>query len=116
MTGPTPEDSVVNKKTDILLKINKINSEVSAIQNAYADIFDNTAEMKSRNDTIEWWTLFLINSDEDEKGYKPLFCAGDPNKQDDYLKKVTKLEEFEDLNSPFYNEVIKLMSYLVSFW
>ena len=110
------EDKVVGKKTDILLKIQDINNEVAGIQNAYADIFDNTAEMKSRNDTIEWWSLFLIYIDEDDKGYKPLFGFGDPTKQDDYLKKVEKLEKFEDENNRFYNEIIKRMSYLISFW
>lgn len=110
------EESLINKKGDILVKINAVNAEISAIQNAYADIFDNTAEMKARNDSIEWWALFLINVDDDNKGYKPLFGAGDPNKTDDYNKKVAKLEEFEEKNDPFYNEVIKRMSYLISFW
>jgi hypothetical protein len=115
-TDATSEENIVSKKSDILMRINDVNSEVSAIQNAYADIFDNTAEMKSRNDTIEWWSLFLINIDEDNKGYKPLFGAGDPEKQDDYKKKVVKLEEYEDKSSAFYNEVIKRLSYLISFW
>lgn len=110
------DEATVEQKSTLLVKINKINSEISAIQNAYSDIFDNTAEMKSRNDTIEWWSLFLILVDEDEKGYKHLFGDGDPTKQDDYTKKVSKLEEFEDKNDPFYNEVIKKLSYLISFW
>lgn len=115
-SSSAPDDIIINKKSDILLKINQVNSEISAIQNAYADIFDNTAEMKSRNDTIEWWSLFLIYIDEDNKGYKPLFGIGDPSKQEDYQKKITKLEEFEDKNDKFYNEIIKKMSYLISFW
>ena len=101
---------IQKRKTDILIRINAINSEISGIQNAYSDIFNNTAEVKSRNDTIEWWTIFLANIDEDEKGYKPLFGEGD------YATKIKKLEEFENKSESFYNEVIKLMSYLVSFW
>jgi len=104
------DKGVTQKKSDILFKINEINSEVSAIQNAYSDIFDNTAEMKSRNDTIEWWSLFLILIDEDEKGYKNLFKDGD------YNSKVSVLEKFEDDNNTFYSEVIKRLSYLISFW
>ena len=115
VNGDSDEVSI-GKKGDILLKINAVNSEVSAIQNAYSDIFDNTAEMKSRNDTIEWWSLFLINVDEDNKGYKPLFGIGDPNKQEDFQKKIAKLEEIEEKNDPFYNEVVKMGSYLISFW
>lgn len=110
------DENVISKKGDILLKINGLNSEVSAIQNAYADIFDNTAEMKARNDTIEWWALNLISIDEDNKGYKFLFGLGDSNKQEDYQHKITKLEEYEQKNDKFYNEVIKRLSYLISFW
>lgn len=98
------------KKNELLLKINEINAEVSNIQNAYSDIFDSTAEMKSRNDTIEWWALSLIYSDEDETGYKPLFTTGT------YDEKVAKLESFEDTSDAFYVELIKRLSYLISFW
>jgi hypothetical protein len=116
ITDTEKNQELVKKKTDILLKINAANAELSTIQNSYTDIFDNTAEMKSHHDTIEWLSLYLINIDEDGKGYKPLFGIGDPTKQEDYLKKVEKLEEFEDKNDKFYNEIIKKLSYLISFW
>jgi hypothetical protein len=106
----SPEENTTVKKSDVLMKINKLNSEISAIQNAYADIFDNTAEIKSRNDTVEWWSLFLIYIDEDNKGYKPIF--GDL----DYEGRMNKLEDFEDKSIPFYTEIIKRLSYLISFW
>jgi hypothetical protein len=114
----TPEEDQIlaQKKTSLLLEINSYNAEASGIQNSYVDIFDNTAEMKSHHDTIEWLALFLINVDEDGKGYKPLFGDGDPTKSDDYAQKVSKLEEFENKNNPFYNEIIKKLSYLISFW
>lgn len=98
------------QKNALLVKINKINAEVSTIQNAYSDIFDSTAEMKARNDTIEWWSLFLIYADEDDKGYVPIFSSGT------YDERVTKLEDYEDEANPFYVELIKRLSYLISFW
>jgi len=97
-------------KNDLLVKINSINAEVSTIQNAYSDIFDSTAEMKSRNDTIEWWSLFLIYCDEDGSGYKSVFTEGT------YDERITSLEDYEDKAVPFYIEMIKRLSYLISFW
>lgn len=98
------------KKNDLLIRINEINAEISAIQNAYSDIFDSTAEMKSRNDTIEWWSLFLIYIDEDAKGYQPFFGTGD------YDGKIKVYEGIEDKSDAFYTEIIRRLSYLISFW
>jgi hypothetical protein len=98
------------KKNELLIKINSVNSEVGAIQNAYSDIFDSTAEMKSRNDTIEWWSLYLIYTDEDGTGYKPLFGEGNHD------ERIAQLESYEDNAIPFYIETIKRLSYLISFW
>lgn len=106
-TGNDKEQS--DKKNGLLVRINEINAEVSSIQNAYSDIFDSTAEMKSRNDTIEWWSLFLIYVDEGA-GYVPVFSDGT------YDERITKLEDYEDKADPFYIEAIKRLSYLISFW
>lgn len=102
-------DDEKKKKQDLLIRINKINEEVSTIQNAYSDIYDSTAEIKSRNDTQEWWSMFLILIDEGQ-GYTPIFGTGN------YDERIDKLEEFELLANPFYNEVIRRASYLISFW
>ena len=104
------DENKQKQKNDLLIQLNKINIEISQIQNAYSDIFDSSAEVKSRNDTIEWWSLFMIYWDEDGKGYKPTF--GDVT----YDERVEKLEEFEDKSDPFTIEVVKRLSYLVSFW
>lgn len=66
--------------------------------------------MKSRNDTIEWWSLFLIYWDENGQGYKPLFSDGT------YEERVSKLEDYEDKAESFFVELIKRLSYLISFW
>ncbi len=98
------------KKNELLVKINSINAEISNIQNAYSDIFDSTAEMKARNDTIEWWSLHLILMDEDGTGYKCVFGDGT------YEERLTAIEDIEDKAVPFYIEAIKRISYLISFW
>jgi hypothetical protein len=107
-TSDVPE--IQEKKANALIKLNDINIEIGRIQNAYADIFDNTAEMKSRDDTIEWWGLFMTYIDEDGTGYKPLFVGTT------YDDKMKSLDAFDALNDPFYNEVSKRLAYLISFW
>lgn len=103
-------DSEQEEKNKLLVRINSINSEINHIQNVYSDIYDSTAEVKSRNDTIEWWSLFLILINETGNGYKPVFTDGT------YDERVEKLEEYEDQADPFYIELIKRLSYLISFW
>jgi hypothetical protein len=90
--------------------INDINLEVSNISNSYSDIFDSTAEVKARNDTIEWWVLFLLYINLDGKDYKPLFGDGT------HEERIQKLEDLEDKENPFEIESIKKLSYLISFW
>jgi hypothetical protein len=104
------DGDVAKQRNELLVKINNINAEVSNIQNGYADIFENTAEMKARNKTIEWWVLHLSYIDEDGTGYKPLF--GDGTHED----KLNKYDDFDDREDKFTNECIRKMSYLISFW
>jgi hypothetical protein len=99
-----------DRRNELLIKINNINAEVSNIQNGYADIFENTAEMKARNKTIEWWVLNLSFIDEDGTGFKPLF--GDGTHDD----KLAKYDEFDEREDKFINECIRKLSYLISFW
>ena len=108
-TGPDA-DGNTESKNELLVQINKINSELGQIQSAYSDIFESTAEMKARNDTLEWWSLQLSLIQENSKEYKPLFGEGS------YDEKMSKLDEFDEMNDDFYSEVIRRLSFLVSFW
>jgi len=103
------EESEKNK-TDILFKMNSLREEFAGIESAYADIFNNTAEIKPRNKLMEWWAMHLSYIDEDEKGYKCLF--GDGNLDE----KFNKYDYYDDLNDPFYNDIISRLSYLTAFW
>jgi hypothetical protein len=98
------------RRSEIILEMTEINKILGDIQNNYSELFENTAEAKSKNDTVEWWIINLSCIDEDGKGYKLLY--GDA----DYVSKTKKLEEIEAKDDPFYNEVIKKLSYFISFW
>lgn len=103
-------EEISKEKNELLVKINNINTELSNIKNAYADIFENTAEMKARNKTIEWWVLHLSYINEDDKEYKSIFGDGM------YENRLDKYDEYFEESNEFYNECIRKLSYLISFW
>jgi nucleotide-binding universal stress UspA family protein len=98
------------ERNQLLVSINEINTQVNNIQNAYSSIYENTAEYKARDKVIEWWVLQITYIDENGDGYKPLFGEGELD------QKLEKYDEISDRENPFYNEVMKKSSYLVSFW
>ena len=107
-TATTKQD-VQSDNSEILVKINKINAELGQIQSAYSDIYESTAEMKARNDTLEWWSLNLSYINEGN-GYKPLFGDGG------YDDKINTLDNYDNNDNVFYQEVIKRLSFLIGFW
>jgi hypothetical protein len=98
------------KQKELLIQITNINQQLSSIQNAYSDIYENTAEMKARSKTIDWWLFNLTYIDEDNKGYKPFFGEGD------YEEKDAKYDDIEDEADAFKLEVVAFASYLINFW
>jgi hypothetical protein len=103
-------DEQTKRRSQIILEMTEINSEIKKIKNSYSEIFENTAEYKAKNDTIEWWILNLSFVNEDNSEYKPLY--GDK----DYDSKMNTLEKLESKNDLFTNELIKKLSFFISFW
>lgn len=109
MTLPLTDEQT-KRRGDIILELNEINKTLRDIQSNYSEVFSNTAEAKSKADTIEWWILKLSYADLDGKGYAPLFGEGDFDAQ------MQKLDELESEDDVFINEIIKKLSYFISFW
>jgi len=109
MPVPLSEENT-KRRADIILEMNEINKVVLEFENSYEDLFSNTAEAKSKNDTIEWWILNLSLIDENASGYKLFYGEGD------FDSKMKKLEELESKEEDFINEIIKKLSYFISFW
>jgi hypothetical protein len=104
-------DIQTQRRAAIILELNEINKTLREIQSNYSEIFNNTAEAKSKSDSIEWWILNLSLIDYDDgKGYVQLFGEGD------FDARMKTLDEIEAKNDEFLNEVVKKMSYLISFW
>lgn len=98
------------KRNEIILEMTEINRTIRQIKDSYENIFENTAEAKAKNDIIEWWILNLSLINEDNTDYKLLYGDGDIE------SKTQILEKLETEENPFYNEVIKKLSYFIAFW
>lgn len=109
MTGTLTEEQN-KKRSEIILEMTEINRSIQKIKDSYSEIFNNTAEAKTKNDAIEWWVLNLSLIDEDGKGYALFYGDGSIE------SKTENLEKLESKDDPFINEVIKKLSYFISFW
>jgi len=110
MKQPLTEENKTRRK-ELLIEINQINKVLNEFENSYQSLFDNTAEVKTKNDSIEYWiTLLTLIDNDDGKGYVPFFGVGD------FEARTNKLEELENLEDKFVQAVINKASYLVSFW
>lgn len=109
MKSPFTEEQN-KRRAEIIMEINEINKALQDIQANYSEIFANTAEAKGRADVLDWWILNLSYADLDGKGYAPLYGDGD------FDARMAKLDEFEAQDNLFINEIIKKLSYFISFW
>jgi len=103
-------DIQAERRAGIILELNEINKTLRDIQSNYSDIFSNTAEAKGKSDTIEWWILNISLVDLESKEYKPLFGNGD------FESRMKLLDDLEAKNDEFLNEIVKKLSYFISFW
>jgi flagellar biosynthesis/type III secretory pathway M-ring protein FliF/YscJ len=98
---------------EILMEMNKNIDEIENIQSLSYRVFDNTAEIYTRNKLINWWLVHLLYEEIDGKTV-PFF--GDGN-EDDKFKKYDELEEQEEESfSDFFESLIKRVVSLVVFW
>lgn len=107
--GELPVESTA-KQTDILMEMLKIQTEIDRVKNAYFAIYDNTAEMKARKKTIEWWILTLAMKENSKGEYENYFK--DKTFEDSYMKYINILDG-EDV---FEKDVCNKFTYLISSW
>jgi hypothetical protein len=103
-------DIQTQRRAAIILELNEINKTLREIQSNYSEIFNNTAEAKGKSDLIEWFILKLSLVDLDGKSYKPFFGDGD------FDAKMKVLDDVDAKADEFLNEIVKKLSYLISFW
>lgn len=103
----TDED---NKRIDeIIVELEEIKRNIQGFEAEQINIFENTAEAKSRNRTILWWVLNLAFKQDDGK-YIPFFSGESFN---DKLDNYDTIEEGGDLA---LSDTIKRFTYLITLW
>ena len=97
--------------TALLGEIAELRRELQEIENAQANIFDQTAENRAKNQVIMWWVLHLAYWKEHEHQDLSAFFEGD-----DYDARLESYDEAEDSEDEFFAEAIRKLAYFVSFW
>ena len=100
-----------NLAQNLLYELSDLRRELTEIENAQANIFDQTAENRAKNQTIMWWVLRLSNWKEySHSDSSPFFGTGT------HEERLAKYDEFEEEMDEFYGEAIRKLAYFVSFW
>jgi hypothetical protein len=109
MKSPLTEEQT-QRRGVIIMEVGEIQRALRDIQANYSEVFSNTAEAKGRGDLLDWWVLFLSYADLDDKGMKSIYGDGD------YETRMKILDEMEEKEDPCLHEVVRKLSYLISFW
>jgi len=97
------------KLTEAIIDMSTIKQELHQFELSQQSLFDQTAEVRARNQTIMWWVLNLSYLVENEK--EEVFFAGDT-----FDEKLNTYDEIEENENPFWGEAIRKFIYFVSFW
>lgn len=95
---------------EVIFELTDLRSQIQDFETAQANLFDQTAENRSRNKTILWWVLQL-GYYIDEKGEEKAFF-GDGS----YENKINIYDNIEENGSEFESLVCRKLAYFVSFW
>jgi len=94
---------------DVTIRMLDTRRDLQEFEMAQQSLFDQTAEIRAKNQTVMWW-LLNISYYENEGKDALVFGEGD------YLDKLSKYDEYEEEDDLFWNEAIKKLAYFVSFW
>ena len=106
-----PQELKERISQDILLEISELRRELIEIENSQANIFDQTAENRAKNQTIMWWVLKLSHWKEHGRESESEFFTGE-----DFDQKLNTYDEYEESDDEFLNEAIKKLAFFISFW
>ena len=99
-----------NKRLDeIIVELEAIKRDIQSFEAEQINIFENTAEAKSRNRTILWWVLQLAHKQEDDK-YVPFFDG------ETFNDKLDNYDIIEEQGSVELSDIIKRFTYLTTLW
>lgn len=90
----------------IAYEIIDLRDELQNIESTQQSLFDHTAETRSRNRLILWWSFNLSYFDDG----KPVFGDGS------FEEKLKQYDIYEEADDSFMTSVAQKILYLVSFW
>ena len=104
-----PEEERREKLKDAIVEMSGLKQKLHQFEMSQQSLFDQTAEVRARNQTIMWWVLNLSHIEEEGKIRE--FFQGK-----DYEEKLEHYDELEETENPFWSEAIRKFIYFVSFW
>ncbi len=103
------EEDKKEKLTQAIVEMSTIKQDLHQFELSQQSLFDQTAEVRARNQTIMWWVLNLSYSG--EEGKEEVFFPGDT-----FDEKLNEYDEIEDRDNAFWGEAIRKFIYFISFW
>ena len=97
------------KLTEAIIDMSSIKQDLHQFELSQQSLFDQTAEVRARNQTIMWWVLNLSYSVKNEE--EEIFFVGDT-----FDEKLNAYDEIEDRSNLFWGEAIRKFIYFISFW
>ena len=104
-----PEDERREKLKEAIIQMSILKERLHNFEVSQQSLFDQTAEVRARNQTIMWWVLQL--STIEEEGSLREFFQGAT-----YEDKLEDYDRMEEQDNPIWGEAIKKFIYFVSFW
>ena len=99
-----------NKRLDeIIVELEGIRKDIQGFEAEQINIFENTAEAKSRNRTILWWVLQLAYKQFEDK-HVPFFEG------ETFNEKLDNYDIIEEDGDVELSDVIKRFTYLTTLW
>ena len=103
-------DEEKKRREELIDDLNKSREEVQEFEMSQASLFDQTAENRARNKTILWWVVNLSYKKVSEDKFEPVF------KGDSFDEKIAEYDKYEEKEEDFWDDMLKKLSYVVSFW
>lgn len=104
-------------KMELYKEIMDINEEIRSFNSYYSQIYENTAEIKARNKTIDFCLLNFSYYKECEGEIKKLFPGEEENPRKRMIKQFEEFEKLEDgEDSKFWRPIIDKLIFGFTIW
>tara|TARA_Y100001938_G_C7987212_1_gene377547 strand:- start:75 stop:947 length:873 start_codon:yes stop_codon:yes gene_type:complete len=108
--GEERDDKESKEFEELEKKLSMNRRKLQAYEAEKASLFDQTAETRARNKTVFWWVLSLSYKEEESGENNPVFGTGS------FDEMLTRYDEMEDSDDPYFEELIQRLVYYISFW